>query len=533
MRCFINKAGFVLFLFVYATTTICAQVKTLDEFENKDGWHFIQSDGVKLNLTSDESGFTGKAIRFDYDFTKGTGYGGIQKLFPIDLPDNYEFSFYVKAESPANNFEIKFIDSTGNNVWWVSNRNYTFPGEWQKIKIKKRHIQFAWGPTSDQHLKRIDRIEFTIASFVGGKGTIWIDDLKFEPLLPETISYPAPSITASSSLNRQSPGLMLDNLMKTWWQSQDAKEQELVIDFKTRREFGGLQINWLKELAASRFDILLSDDRKVWENVYSVQANQSDVSFIRLPEVEAKYLKINLIKGNNEKGFGISGIKFLDIKNSMTPNDFLIYTAKNSPTGNYPRYFSEQASYWTITGVNNDVKEAMINEEGMVEVDKALFSIEPMIKTADSLYNWSNVKPVQTMGSPDNSKEFNFIPTVEWKFEDLGFKTWVTASGEANKNSILEIGYAFENQTNQPKEFEFYLLIRPYQVNPYYQFLNLEGGVGKINSIAEEKAGYITVDDKVILPQRKYDSFGAADFDEGNPVDFIRKGLIPMKQIGS
>jgi hypothetical protein len=527
MRCFINKAGFVLFLFVYATTPITAQVKTLDEFENKDGWHFIQSDGVKLNLTSDESGFTGKAIRFDYDFTKGTGYGGIQKLFPIDLPDNYEFSFYVKAESPANNFEIKFIDSTGNNVWWVSNRNYTFPGEWQKIKIKKRHIQFAWGPTNDQHLKKIDRIEFTIASFVGGKGTIWIDDLKFEPLQPETTSYPSPSITASSSLKKQTPELILDNLMKTWWQSQDAKDQVLTIDFKTRREFGGLQINWLKEHAASRFDILLSDDGKTWEKVYSVSSNQSDVSFLRLPEVEARYLRINLIIGNNEKGFGIAGIQFLEIKNSMTPNDFMIYAAKNSPEGNYPRYFSEQASYWTITGVNNDVKEAMINEEGMVEVDKALFSIEPMIKTGVSLYNWSNVKPVQTLGSSDDNREFNFIPSVEWKCEDLSFKTWMTASGEANKNSILEIGYAFENQSDKPKDFEFYLLIRPYQVNPYYQFLNLEGGVGKIKSISEEKTDYIAVDDKVILPQRKYDFFGAADFDAGNPVDFIRKGMIP------
>ena len=82
----------------------------------------------------------------------------------------------------------------------------------------------------------------------------------------------------------------------------------------------------------------------------------------------------------------------------MTPNDFLIYTAKNSPAGNYPRYFSEQASYWTITGVNNDVKEALINEDGMVEVDKARFSIEPMIKTGDSLYNWSNVRSGSVTG---------------------------------------------------------------------------------------------------------------------------------------
>ena len=173
MNCpFKKKISLSLFL-ILITTIIHAQIKTLDEFESKTGWTFIKSDGVNLELTIDK-GLTGNAIRFDYDFTKGTGYGGVQKIFPIDLPGNYEFTFYIRAESPANNFEIKFIDSTGNNVWWVNSRNYNFPGDWKKICIKKRHINFAWGPATDHSLKRIDRIEFTIASFVGGKGTIWM-----------------------------------------------------------------------------------------------------------------------------------------------------------------------------------------------------------------------------------------------------------------------------------------------------------------------------------------------------------------------
>nr|MCU0345067.1 hypothetical protein [Ignavibacterium sp.] len=157
---------FVLLLFVFISfqKLLFAQIQTLDDFENSNGWSEFISDGVTLDISTD-TGLNGNAIRFDYDFTKGTGYGGIQKFFPIDLPDNYEFTFYLKAESPANNFEIKFIDSTGNNVWWVNNRNYEFPKEWKKIKIKKRHINFAWGPIDDQSLKRIDRIEFTIASF--------------------------------------------------------------------------------------------------------------------------------------------------------------------------------------------------------------------------------------------------------------------------------------------------------------------------------------------------------------------------------
>ncbi len=526
MKTHIYKRISTLFVLILTTAILHAQIKTLDEFENKNGWTFIRSDGVDLHLST-EKGLTGNAIRFDYDFTKGTGYGGIQKLFPIDLPDNFEFTFYVRAESPANNFEIKFIDSTGNNVWWVSNRNYDFPSSWKKIRIKKRHIKFAWGPTGDQSLKRIDRIEFTIASFVGGKGTIWIDDLKFEPLPPETLSYPIPSITASSQVKNHSPGSIVDHSDETYWQSRGANDQQVMVDFKTRREFGGLHIKWLKGHYAESFDILLSDDGKKWEKVYAVKSNQSDVSFIRLPEAEAKFLRIDLAKSNDDTGFGIMDVRFLDVQRSLTMNDFLIYTAEHSPAGNYPRYFLEQASYWTITGVNNDVREALINEDGMVEAEKAGFSIEPMIKTGDSLYTWNNVKSAQYMGSSGNKREFDFVPSVAWQCNGLKFVTGVTASGEANINSRLDISYAFENLTAQPKDFEFYLLIRPYQVNPYYQFLNLAGGVGKINSISEKDHNTISIDDKVVLSQKKYDHFGAGTFDDGCMVDLLRKGNLP------
>jgi hypothetical protein len=326
------------------------------------------------------------------------------------------------------------------------------------------------------------------------------------------------------------PDFIIDNSNETYWQSSEVKDQEVVFNFKTRREFGGLQINWMKDHYANNFDVLLSGDGKNWGEVYSVQSNSNDVSFIRLPEAEAKYVKIDLEKSNSEQGFGIYSVKFLDIKNSMTPNDFLIYTAKNSSAGNYPRYFSEQASYWTVTGVNNDVKEALINEDGMVEVDKALFSIEPMIKMGDSLYNWSNVKSIQLLDSSEDKSEFNFVPSVTWQCNDLKFVTGVTSSGEANKNSMLDISYSFNNLSDRSKDFEFFLLIRPYQVNPYYQFLNLTGGVGKIHLIKEEDGRFLVFDDKVVLPQKNYDAFGAATFDEGNIVDLIRKGKIPQNK---
>ncbi|MBN1953341.1 MAG: hypothetical protein JW801_19205, partial [Bacteroidales bacterium] len=245
-------------------------------------------------------------------------------------------------------------------------------------------------------------------------------------------------------------------------------------------------------------------------------------------------VRIMLNKSRVGKGFGVSELKFLDIKNSMTPNDFIIYAAKNSPVGNFPRCFLEQASYWTITGVNNDVKEGLINEDGMVEVDKGLFSIEPMIKLKDSLYNWSNVDARQSLGYVSSRNDFTFIPTVTWQCGEITFSVEVTSSGEANVGSELDIRYSLKNVSQNQLDLELYLLIRPFQVNPYYQWLNLTGGAGKIKSVAKSSDFHpsrtIKVDEKHVISTISYDDFCAFTYDDGTIVDLLRQGIMPGKK---
>jgi len=449
-------------------------------------------------------------------------------MFPINLPENYEFTFWLRAESPSNNFEIKFIDSTGNNVWWVNNRNYDFPQEWTKIRIKKRHISFAWGPTEDHDMNRVDRIEFTVASFVGGKGTLWLDDLKFEPLPPETDVWPEPVMSASSSARGHRPGLAADGSGESFWQSRKAGKQSITLDFKGRREFGGLYIAWFEGSHAEEFDVLLSGDGKRWEKAYSVSPNRGGSSIIRLPEAEAAYLRIDLLKPANDRSYGIREIKIPDVRSTLTSNDFIMYAARNSPAGSYPDYFSGRASYWTVTGVSSDTKEALISEDGMVEAEKARFSLEPMLKTGNTLINHSNVQPEQVMGFPGYSGDYVFLPSVEWRQNGIRFVTGVSSGGKPNDDSELYIGYRFENTLAEPLELEFYLLLRPYQVNPYYQFLNTVGGIGRIVSVREISKGLISVDGKPVRLTEEYESFGAAKFDEGNPVEMIRMGEMPV-----
>lgn len=504
-----------------------AQQKALDGFENKVGWDMIQSDGVNLKLST-EPGVDGNAIRFDYDFTKGTGYGGFQKVFPINLPENYEFTFYLKADSPSNNFEIKFIDSTGNNVWWVNNRNYEFPGEWKKIRVKKRHIEFAWGPTDNKVLSKIHRIEFTVASFVGGKGTIWLDDLRFEPLDPPVEQYPQPKISSNATLRKSAPRYLMDGNSSTAWYGNNNKTQFIDIDFTMKREFGGLDIHWVPGQSAHHFEVLLSDDKRSWEKAYIVTANLADRSFIPLPEAVAKYVRINFKAGNTRKGIGIQEIRILSIQESLNPNNFFQYIAQNSLNGHYPRYFLGQASYWTISGVNNDTKEALINEDGMIELEKQRFSIEPILRAGNEFFNWYNAKTTQSMGPSQNPEDFSFLPTVNWSCENIAFKTEITSGGEPNKTSAIYIRYTIENLGKTKENVGLNLLLRPFQVNPYYQFLNLPGGTGKINQVEKINDQTVRVDDKFIFSEKPFSSFTAVGFDSGDLVDLIQKNKLPL-----
>ncbi len=98
-----------------------------------------------------------------------------------------------------------------------------------------------------------------------------------------------------------------------------------------------------------------------------------------------------------------------------------------------------------------------ISEDGMVEVDKSLFSIEPMLRVGDSLLNWSNSEPVQSMVFAGIPGEVEFIPSVTWQHGAIKFVTGVSSGGTANENSLLYIGYSFENLSDRPVDFEFYL----------------------------------------------------------------------------
>ncbi|HEX9652616.1 MAG TPA: discoidin domain-containing protein, partial [bacterium] len=459
-------------------------------------------------------------IRIDFDFVAGAGYCGIQRRFPMALSPNYKFTFYVKADAPVNNFEFKLLDESGDNVWWVNQRSYEFPQQWQKVTIKKRDIAFAWGPTDDRNLKRIDKIEFIIAAATGGKGSVYLDQLSFEQMAVPDTNPPDPRLTASS--NAGDLHLALDDNPATLWRSAITPPgQNLVIDLQKHREYGGLMIDWDELDFARSYTVLSSADRKRWEPIYTVTSGSGGRRYLNLKDGESRYLKLDLMQSSRDQGYAIRDLEIAGVEFSDTPEAFFRRIAPDQPRGFFPKYFLDEQSYWTVVGVNGDTKEALINEEGTVEVDKRSFSIEPFIFFDDKLVTWNEVRLQQQL-----EKDYLPVPSVYWYHEKFQLQIQAFANGEAER-SVLCVSYKLKNIGATAITGSVFLAIRPFQVNPPWQFLNNPGGTTKIKSIRYADQQIWVNEEKTIVPLTSPDGFGAVEFDQGDICEYLSRNQIP------
>jgi hypothetical protein len=493
--------------------TAAAPPTVLDDFEDPARWKTVPSDGVSLALASD-GGMRGGALRLDFDFHGKSGWAAIRRAVSLDLPANYEFTFRIRGDAPVNNLEFKLSDASGQNVWWVNRRNFEFPREWQTVRIKKRHIEFAWGPAGGGELRHAASLEITITAGTGGKGTVWLDELTFEELPPAKTYARTPEVTASSSAPGGDPRRALDGDPKTAWETGAGGDQFLAIDFLEKREFGGLVVDWGNPFAAN-YSVEASDDGTAWTVLRKVRGGNGGRDYLYLPESESRHLRLRFSGSAEIREVSVQPLEF-----SASPNAFFERIAKDAPRGSYPRYLRGEQSYWTVIGVDADVQEGLFGEDGTLEAGKGGFSIEPFLSIAGTLVGWSSVDASQSL-----LLDYLPIPSVTWRRAGISLETTAFAAGEPGRSSLYT-RYRVKNGTGKKTSIQLLLAIRPLQVNPSTQFLNAPGGATHVRSIRFEN-GAVDVDGRRILPLTPPSNFGAATFDSGDVVEYFRGGALP------
>ncbi|HEX6095374.1 MAG TPA: hypothetical protein VF432_03535 [Thermoanaerobaculia bacterium] len=337
-------------------------------------WKAVPAAGVEMKLTQTD------ALRVDFDFRGRAGYAISRRDGRIELPENFELVFRVKGDAPRNTLEVKFVQ--GDNVWWTTRREYDFPRDWRRVSIKKRQLEFAWGPIGPSPLpKTIDAIELVITAGTGGKGTVWFDDVEIRELSGDV------------------------------------------------QEIGGIVLE---------------------------KPNAEGKTWIPMPDADARDVRVDA--------------PYRTLPPMRDDNALFTEMAKHFRRGLFPRYLLGEQSYWTILGgTNGEEEEALFSEDGAIEAGAARFSVEPFLllreNDADKLVTWNDVTIEQHEG-----------PQVVWRKH-----LTITPRYE---NGTLKVRY------QAAPNAKLLLAIRPFQVNPQWQFLNRTGGVVRIRSISDD----LTVD---------------------------------------
>ena len=492
----------------------------LDGFETANGWSPAPAPGVSLELST-RPGYIGNALGLEFDFQGGAGYAIARKAFDATLPEDYEFSFWIRGQSLPNNFEFKLVDESGENVWWSNRRNFEFPQSWTQVRIRRRHVEFAWGPTTDRVLRRVAAIEFVVTAGSGGKGWIELDEFELRSVPPRVGPPPVMAATASSMAPGAAADRAIDRDPQTGWQaSSEDPQPTLTLDFGAEREFGGLTLWWGPGGFPRRYRIDLLNGDGSWGRAWQVDRGLGGRADVFLPESTARGLRL-VVEAAGPHATTLAELQLRSVEEFATRTAMFEVLARESPRGRYPRSLSGEQVYWTVVGVERASEEALFSEDGVVEILKGGPSLEPFLAVDDAFIDWSSAAITSSL-----DEGFLPIPTATWHHARAGLSITAVAEGPGSA-SRLHVRYRVSAPPSSAAQGTLYVVLRPFQVNPPQQFLNLAGGAAKISEI-EAKEGVLRVDG---APRIRWGStpvrFGASPFAEGNVVPRLAAGSFP------
>ncbi len=436
---------------VSAAAPAALRSERLADFRDADAWQVSASDQVQARTRRDADG----SLCLDVDFSGVSGYAVMRRERPVDWPADFDLGLRLKGSGAVNDVQLKFVDASGDNVWWVNRPHAALPGRLIDWRLRPRHLGFAWGPTTDQRLRRTQFIELVVAAGrEGGRSTLCVAALDLRERAPE----PA-----------DPPPLKERRMADALW-----------IDAGFAREFNGLLLDW--PVARDRrlaYVIETSDDGTRWQPLDAVQGSDGGTDALWLPDAQARWLRVR-----RTAGAGLPRLTWRTPAQWPDRHALLADLAAGLPRGEVPRSFLGQQHYWTLVGVDGGgARSGLIGEDGAIELGRAGPSIEPRVQLADgSTVTWAQAGATQSL-----REGYLPQPRVQWTHPRVGLAIDTAADGPAGSPTLLA-RYTLHNPTAQTQTLHLVLTLRPWQVNPPQQQLTTPGGIAPVRRLRWDAA---------------------------------------------
>jgi hypothetical protein len=179
--------------------------------------------------------------------------------------------------------------------------------------------------------------------------------------------------------------------------------------------------------------------------------------------------------------------------------DVFTHAAAARP-GAYPKWALRRQTYWTVVGLDRDRAEALVNEEGMVEVAAGAWSLEPFVVVDGRVVTWADVATSHSLA--DGALP---IPTVEWRHDAFTLRMTAFANGDVGR-SMLYLRYRLVPAVGAAAPERLLLAVRPLQVLPPWQDLNVAGGLGRLAPLVH-RGRALSVGTREVLASQRADAW--------------------------
>ncbi|MFT7771806.1 hypothetical protein [Roseateles sp.] len=437
----------------------------LDDMRDASPWKATASDQVKASLRRDARD---DSLCLDYDFAGVSGYAVMRRELPLHWPAEFALTTRLKGKGRGNDVQIKFVDASGDNVWWINRPALPLPDALTEMRFKRRHVAFAWGPAEDRVLRQSRFVEFVVVAGQqgGGAGELCVGALAMEPRAPAPKAWPEP---------RRKPGA-----------------GEVTLDYQHLREFNGL---WFVRGSALRVEV--SDDNRRWK---LLSAHPGRALFVG--EQEWRWMRLRY------EGRKPPEVELRDAAQWPDRNAAVAEIARSLPRGDLPRAFIGEQNYWTVVGVDGGAQRSgLVSEDGAIELTRGGPSIEPAVSLADGrLVTWAQARIEHDLVE-------HALPVVQWRHADVELRVEAGADGPAKAPRLLA-RYTLRNPTGKTQRYALLLVLRPWQVNPPQQFLSTPGGVSPLPSLAWAD-GRLAAEGLVLQPRETPTEIRAAPWNAG------------------
>jgi len=418
--------------------------RVLADVRDTGAWKALASEQVEAALRRDIDG----SLCLAYDFHSVSGYAVMRRSLPADWPRAFALRVRMKGRGGVNDFQIKLVDASGDNVWWVSRPGYALPRALTDVTFKSRHFSFAWGPSADKALTHTEALELAVAAGRDrGKGALCIAELLLQEREADPPIWPEP-------------------VVRTRGGTQD-------LDLLRVREFNGLALHWPGQVRRVSYDVLASEDARQWKVLSRVRRSSGSFDALYLPESEARHLQIRALDAPAPLS-----VELRDSKQWPDLNAVLSELARHAPRGHVPRAFLGEQSYWALVGVDGGgERSALLSEDGALEAGRGGLSVEPAVLAEGQLVTWADVQIGHSL-----REGYLPIPGVQWRHRLFTLDIAAAADGPPAAPQLLA-RYALTNIGRSTRTFSLLLALRPWQVNPPQQFLNTPGGASRIERL--------------------------------------------------